>query len=66
MMLIDHGKSMRGTIMKGLNQSEYHLSEVTHVKQVEGIKQVTFLHAEHVAAAHQKGANVLQAQKLGR
>lgn len=41
-----------------------HLPEVSHVKQVERIKQLAVPQAEFVVAHFQKRPDILQAQKL--
>lgn len=43
-----------------------YLSKVSDVKKVKGLEQLTFLHAEYLAARRQEGPDVLQAQELCR
>lgn len=41
-----------------------YLSKVSDVEKVKGLEQLTFLHAEHLAARRQEGPDILQAQEL--
>lgn len=41
-----------------------YLSKVSDIKEVEGLKQLTFPHTEGLVARHQECPDVLQAQKL--
>lgn len=47
-----------------VSSGEIYLAKVSHIKQVEGVKQVTLLHGKHRVAWRQKCADVLQAQEL--
>lgn len=47
-------------------QTSPHLSKVPDVKQVKGLKQLAFLHAQYLTARCQEGPDVLQAQELRR
>ncbi len=41
-----------------------YLSKVPDVEKVKGLKQLAFLHAEHIAARYQESPDILQAQEL--
>lgn len=41
-----------------------YLSKVPHIKQVEGLKEFTLLHAKYLIAGGEKCPDVLQAQEL--
>lgn len=43
-----------------------YLPEIPDVEEVKGFKQLAFLHAKYLAACHQEGPDVLQAQELGK
>lgn len=63
LILCKHGKGWRKLPLHNWATSSY-LSKVPDVKKVEGLKQLAFPHAKHVAARQQERPDVLQAQKL--
>lgn len=63
LILCKHGKGWRKLPLHNWATSSY-LSKVPDIKKVEGLKQLAFPHAKHVAARQQERPDVLQAQKL--
>lgn len=47
-----------------VSSCDLYLAKVSHIKQVEGLKQVALLHGKHRVARRQERADVLQAQEL--
>lgn len=41
-----------------------YLAKVPDIKKVKSVEQFALLHSEWVAARHQEGPNILQAQEL--